>query len=194
LVTPNNFAEVGEYAKICEFAIKNGATYVLINPLSSMGRGVKSGGILRSPDKMMGEIKKITDSYRNFIDIVNIRFPNKEKLPLSACEAGNIIYVFTRGEVAICAYLVFAARISQSKHKPGEFIVGNIFKDADIAKKLDAYNIYKQYPMGNNQICQSCSLNRKCGKGCPAAVIMSGERIGAVDQEVCPITTLTRSK
>lgn len=194
LVTPNNFAKAGEYAELCKFAVKNEAAYVLMNPLSSMGRGVESEGILRSPDKIMSEIKKITNPYRNFIDIVNIRFPNKEKLPLSACEAGNIIYVFTRGEVAICAYLVFAARTPQSKHKQGEFIVGNIFKNSDIAEKLNAYNIYKQYPIGNNQICRSCSLNYKCKKGCPAAVIMSGERIGAVDQEVCPITTLIRSK
>ena len=194
LVTPNNFAEVSEYADICEFAIKNGATYVLMNPLSSMGRGVKSENILRSPDKMMNEIKKITDPYRNFIDIVNIRFPNKENLPLSACEAGNIIYVFTRGEVAVCAYLVFAARTPQSKHKQEEFIVGNIFKDIDIAKRLNDYNIYKQYQIGNNQACQNCSLNYKCKKGCLAAVVMSGEKIGAVDQKVCPITTLMRNK
>jgi hypothetical protein len=33
-------------------------------------------------------------------------------------------------------------------------------------------------------------LKEKCGKGCPAAVIASGERIGAVDSEVCPIVNL----
>ena len=32
----------------------------------------------------------------------------------------------------------------------------------------------------------------QCGKGCPAAVISAGERIGAVDAEVCPVTPAER--
>lgn len=31
-----------EYRRLCEFARENGARYVLLNPLGSMGRGVKS--------------------------------------------------------------------------------------------------------------------------------------------------------
>ncbi|WP_281404286.1 hypothetical protein [Streptomyces roseirectus] len=30
-------------------------------------------------------------------------------------------------------------------------------------------------------------MSDACGKGCPAAVIASGERIGAVDTEQCPV-------
>ena len=57
--------------------------------------------------------------------------------PLAGCQAGTIIYVFTPGEVTVCPYLVFAARTPQSRHDPAEFIVGNIFADADIAARLD---------------------------------------------------------
>jgi hypothetical protein len=32
-------------------------------------------------------------------------------------------------------------------------------------------------------------MSDSCGKGCPAAVISAGERIGAVDAEVCPVTS-----
>jgi radical SAM protein with 4Fe4S-binding SPASM domain len=41
--------------------------------------------------------------------------------------------------------------------------------------------------MGANSACQSCGIAGNCGKGCPAAVIAAGQRIGAVDTEVCPV-------
>ena len=43
--------------------------------------------------------------------------------------------------------------------------------------------------MGANPTCRSCGIAGQCGKGCPAAVIAAGERIGAVDAEVCPVTS-----
>jgi len=88
---------------------------------------------------MMRQIKEITSPFSAHIQIVYIRFPNDEKLPLLPCEAGNIIYVFVRGECAICPYLVFAARIPRSLYNPEEFIVGNIIKDEDVADKFDTY-------------------------------------------------------
>ncbi len=193
LVTPNNLANTEEYAEICKFAIENKATYVLTNPLSSFGRGVKSKRRLGTPLKMMTEIANTTSSFSNQIELVNIRFPNTT-LPLAPCEAGNIIYVFTSGEVTICPYLVFAARTPNSKHKAGEFIVGNILNDSDIADKLDNYKFYERYSVGNNSTCRDCSLGQKCGKGCPAAIISSGQRIGEVDQEVCPVVSSQQSK
>jgi MoaA/NifB/PqqE/SkfB family radical SAM enzyme len=39
LCTPNSLAEDSEYRELCEFAVQQGAGYVLLNPLSSMGRG-----------------------------------------------------------------------------------------------------------------------------------------------------------
>jgi radical SAM protein with 4Fe4S-binding SPASM domain len=186
LVTPNNLAEINEYAKICEFAIQNNAIYVLMNPLSNMGRGVKARKRLRTSDEVMRKIKKITLPFSNRIQVVYIRFPNDQKLPLISCEAGNIFYVFVHGEVTICPYLVFAARTPQSLHKPKEFIVGNIIKDADITVKLDAYKLHEKYHLGNNPNCKNCTLNPQCGKGCPAAIIASGKRIESLDP-LCPM-------
>jgi radical SAM protein with 4Fe4S-binding SPASM domain len=124
-------------------------------------------------------------------DVVHIRFPNTAQ-PLAPCEAGTIIYVFTPGDVTVCPYLVFAARTPQSKHHPSEFIVGNIFRHADIAQRLDAYRFHERYRVGENPTCKGCSLEESCGKGCPAAVIAAGQRIGEVDADVCPVTTRER--
>lgn len=193
LVTPNSLAEVGEYAELCDFAVQNEATYVLMNPLSSMGRGVKSKDKLGSPEEVMGRIREITASFDDRIQRVLIRFPDNQ-LPLAPCEAGNIIYVFVHGEVTVCPYLVFAAKTPQSKHKPEEFIVGNILDDADIAGKLDSYKFHERYRLGNNPTCKTCSIESKCGKGCPAAVISSGQHIEEVDREVCPVVNSIKAE
>ena len=187
LVTPNNLAEVEEYSRLCEFAIENGAAYVLMNPLSSMGRGVMSIGKLAMPNEVMRQIEASTSGFSDRIQLVRIRFPNDKKLPLASCEAGNIVYVFTHGELTVCPYLVFTAKTPQSLHKAEEFIVGNIFKDEDIADKLDAYKFGSRYKIGGNPTCEGCQIKAKCGKGCPATVIASGKRIEEVDTEVCPM-------
>lgn len=184
LVTPNNFAEVMEYAQLCQFAIENKAKYVLMNPLSSLGRGVKSKRNIAASDEMMNEIRKTTNCFRDSIHLTYVRFPNSE-LPLDSCRAGNVIYVFVRGEVTICPYLVFATNTLISKHSPSEFIIGNILDDADIDRKLDAYVFQERYQLGDNEICKSCALKSKCGKGCPAAIISSGQRIENIDKELC---------
>ena len=54
--------------------------------------------------------------------------------------------------------LVFAARTPQSRHDPGEFIVGNVFTDTDIAARLDAYRFYDRHQMGANPTCRSCGV------------------------------------
>ena len=100
LATPNNLAEISEYSKLCEFAIENGAAYVLMNPLSSMGRGVRAIKKLSATNDTMRQIAVATSSFSEKVELVHIRFPNDKKLPLAACEAGNIIYVFTHGERA----------------------------------------------------------------------------------------------
>ncbi|RBO91352.1 radical SAM protein [Nocardia puris] len=189
LCTPNSLAEDDEYRQLCEFAVQNGAEYVLMNPLGSMGRGVKSKRVLAATEDRMAHIQDITVPFADAgLDVVHIRFPNGEGLPLAGCEAGTIIYVFTPGEVTVCPYLTFAAKTPQSQHDPSEFIVGNIFEDADIAARLDDYPMTR-LRMGANTTCTSCGVADTCGKGCPAAVIASGQRIGAVDAEVCPVTT-----
>jgi radical SAM protein with 4Fe4S-binding SPASM domain len=192
LCTPNTLAEEAEYRELCEFAARNGAAYVLMNPLSSMGRGVRARQKLASPAEQMRRIAERTEPFDGpGLEVVHIRFPNAPGKPLAGCEAGTIIYVFAAGEVTVCPYLVFAARTPRSRHEPSEFIVGNIFTDPDIARRLDDYPLARLH-MGTNPTCRSCELDDQCGKGCPAAVIATGERIGAVDAEVCPVASGTR--
>jgi radical SAM protein with 4Fe4S-binding SPASM domain len=188
LCTPNSLAEDEEYRELCEFARASGAAYVLMNPLSSMGRGVKSRGRLASGEDHMQRIHALTAPFSGpDLEVVHIRFPNTEGLPLAGCAAGTIIYVFTGGAVTVCPYLVFAARAPLSRHDPGEFIVGNIFADPDIAARLDGYRFSDRYQAGANPACTSCGIAAQCGKGCPAAVIASGEQIGSLDADVCPV-------
>lgn len=193
LCTPNSLAEDEEYRELCQFAADHGARYVLMNPLGSMGRGVKARRKLASPEEHMRAIWELTAPFDGpELDVVHIRFPNAEGKPLAGCEAGTIVYVFTPGELTVCPYLVFAARTPQSRHDPAEFVVGNVFTDPDIAARLDAYRFHDRYQVGANPTCGSCGMADSCGKGCPAAVISAGQRIGAVDEEVCPVTTRAR--
>lgn len=193
LCTPNTLAEDDEYRQLCEFAREQGARYVLMNPLSNMGRGVKARRALASPEQHMRQIFELTAPFADDqLDIVHIRFPNTTGKPLSGCEAGTIIYVFAPGEVTVCPYLVFAARAPGSQHDPAEFIVGNIFTDHDLAQRLDDYRLHDRYKPGDNPTCRSCGISDDCGKGCPAAVIANGGRIGELDTEQCPVTAETR--
>jgi radical SAM protein with 4Fe4S-binding SPASM domain len=187
LVTPNRLAPVEEYELLCEFARECGAQYVLMNPLSSMGRGV--GGVRRlgASEAFMRSLDIETAEFDDQdLELVRIRFPNDDK-PLSACEAGTIIYVFAGGEVTVCPYLVFAARTPQSLHDPAEFIVGNVFESSDIAVRLDSYPLHERVTMRSDPVCGSCALADGCGRGCPAAVIATGGRLGDRDREQCPV-------
>lgn len=154
LCTPNSLAQNEEYALLCAFARANGARYVLLNPLGSMGRGVKSQRALAKTTLHMQEIFELTAPFDGpDLDIAHIRFPNTTGRPLAGCEAGTIIYVFTPGEVTVCPYLVFAARTPISQHTDTEFIVGNIFTDPDIAERLDTYRFHDRYQVGGNNTC-----------------------------------------
>ncbi|MEU6610139.1 radical SAM protein [Streptomyces shenzhenensis] len=188
LCTPNNLAEGEEYARLCAFAREQGAKYVLMNPLGEMGRGAAKGAQkLRQPDEHMRHIAELTLPFADEgLEVVHIRFPNEDK-PLAGCEAGTIIYVFTKGEVTVCPYLVFAARTRVSQHPDTDFIVGNVWEHDDIAARLDAYRFHERWTVGDNPTCGGCAMNASCGKGCPAAVVASGQRIGAVDSELCPV-------
>lgn len=186
LVTPNRLAAASEYEELCRFAVEAGAEYVLMNPLSSLGRGV--GGVRRlgAPEELMRAIALDTASFEHEVELVRIRFPNDGR-PLSACEAGRILYVFADGSLTVCPYLVFAARTPGSRHDASEFIVGNVFSDPDIAGRIDRYPLHDRVTVQKDPTCGSCALAGECGRGCPAAVIASGGTVGDRDREQCPI-------
>jgi radical SAM protein with 4Fe4S-binding SPASM domain len=189
LVTPNTLAEIAEYEELCSYARECGE-YVLMNPLSSMGRGVRGVGRLGASELFMRELADRTTKFEDDLEIVRIRFPNDER-PLSGCEAGTIIYVFANGEVTVCPYLVFAARTARSLHKDSEFIVGNVFEHADIAARLDRYKLHDRAAVAADETCGSCAMSGSCGRGCPAAVIAAGGRLGDRDREQCPVPDVT---
>jgi radical SAM protein with 4Fe4S-binding SPASM domain len=184
LSTPNVLTRPEEFAELCAFAADLGAGYVLMNPLSSFGRGVKSHGRLAAPEHTMRQIIAATAPLADRVELVPIRFPN-DKRPLSGCDAGTLIYVFANGDTAVCPYLVFAARTPQSRHTDREFLVGNIL-DTEIADALDQYGFHDRYQVGANGTCGACALRGSCGKECPAAVVAAGQRIGAPDVDQCP--------
>jgi radical SAM protein with 4Fe4S-binding SPASM domain len=187
LATPNSLAQASEFAELCAFAKECGAEYVLMNPLASMGRGVRGARRLASAEAHLRQVAQLTDPFAGAeLDVVQIRFPN-DSAPLSGCEAGTIIYVFATGEVTVCPYLVFAARTAGSQHSAAEFIVGNILEHADIARRLEEYRLHDRDTAPADSTCGSCALASGCGRGCPAAVIAAGGRLGERDREQCPI-------
>ena len=187
LSTPNSLAGVDEYDAVYDLADELGADYLLMNPLSSFGRGIRARGRLKADERTMAGIQTRLEeaATEDTPEAVFIRFPNDMK-PLTGCIAGDIIYVFVNGDVTVCPYLVFATENPGAKHTRDEFIVGNLFHDAGIAAKLDAYKFHERYTVGANASCAGCSANASCGKGCPAAVIAAGGTIGDVDADVCP--------
>ena len=187
LATPNSLAEAREYEELCAFARACGAEYVLMNPLASMGRGVRGKRRLSVTEASLDDLRRRTERFAGAdLDVVHIRFPNQEA-PLAACEAGTIVYVFATGEVTVCPYLVFAARTPQSLHAADEFIVGNVFEHADIAARLDAYRLHDRAVVTADATCGACAMADRCGRGCPAAVIAAGGRLGERDREQCPV-------
>jgi len=186
LSTPNALTAVEEFAQLCQFALDLGAEYVLMNPLSSFGRGVLSKSRLEADDAKMRAIQSTTERFGELgLDLARIRFPNDSK-PLGGCDAGKIIYVWADGATAVCPYLVFAARTPQSKYSDTEFLIGNIL-EGDVAAALDACDFHSRFRMGANTKCGSCQMNAECGKSCPAALVSRGELIGGVDSEQCPV-------
>ena len=161
--------------------------YMLLNPLSSFGRGIRNHRLAVDQQRMRGIRARLElASGQSSPERVFIRFPNTSK-PLTGCIAGDLLYVFVNGDVTVCPYLVFATENPGAKHLPDEFIVGNLFNDADIVDRIEDYDFHSRYRVGNNNTCASCSQEARCGKGCPAAVIASGGRIGDLDAEVCPV-------
>ena len=192
LCTPQNLAEPTEYSELLALATELGAEYFLLNPLSSFGRGIHNQR-LAVDEQGMRKIQLRLEQAANGHgpQPVFVRFPNSSK-PLTPCIAGDVLYVFVNGDVTVCPYLVFATENPGAQHHAAEFIVGNLFDDPDIVERIEAYDFHSRFNVGANETCSSCSHEAGCGKGCPAAVIASGGRIGDLDAEACPVSPSAR--
>lgn len=188
LSTPNRLADETEYQQLYALAKELGVDYLLMNPLSKFGRGIRSVAKLGSSADSMTRIQSTIPMRVDEGDPeqVFIRFPNDSR-PLAGCIAGDIFYVLVNGDAAVCPYLLFAVETPSSRHDRDEFIFGNLFSDDNFAARLDNYDFHGRYALGANPTCTSCPSETSCGKGCPAAVIASGGRIGDLDAEVCPV-------
>jgi MoaA/NifB/PqqE/SkfB family radical SAM enzyme len=183
LVTPNVYATLDEYQNICEFAIKNYANYVLMNPLSEFGRGEAS--ISKALSRY--EMNKLREATKKYItedfEVVYIRFPNDNK-PLEDCLMGELVYVFSDGYVSICPYMVFASKNQKSKYKPNDFYIGNILEPG--FNLHESFAQFKLPQCSDNGMCADCSL-KECRRGCIAAKIANGRLLSDADFELCPV-------
>lgn len=180
LVTPNIYASTDEYSKLCSFAKTIGAKYVLFNPLSEFGRGQDTQPIGYHDEKLL-EIQNLTQRYidHNF-EVVYIRFPEISK-DIGGCPLGEILYIFTNGDIAICPYVVFAAYDRISLYKPDQFFIANIFDEScDINEDVEKYELPTE-----GLISIDCVYSGECSRGCIAAKVSSGRRVNDCDFELC---------
>ncbi len=179
LVTPNIYTPLEEYIEICKFAKSMGAEYVLMNPLSEFGRGEDNIKLGIEKNKLI-ELRERTKEFNqeNF-QMVYIRFPQVKALPVSKCHAGEILYIFTNGDIAYCPYMAFAAKDKASLYDANQFIVGNCFKE-----EFDWGVALKQYtlPCVNNDT--DVRINNR--EGCFAIKIANGLLLGD-DDPICTI-------
>lgn len=180
LTTPNKYASIDEYVELCQFAKKIGAKYVLMNPLSPFGRGTQTQPLSYSKEDMSTLKTRTLPIISDDFEIVYIRFPNTDRLPIGKCPLGAIPYIFCNGDIAICPYMVFAANSSQNYHT-SDFITGNIFDGADIAASIKSWILEKSIDLsGDGNVCTSCN------KGCHAIKIASDQMLSDCDYALCP--------
>ncbi len=189
LVTPNIYASIEEYKDICQFAKDNNAKYVLFNPLSEFGRGEESVSLSYTEQQML-DLRKAVEGYSDSkFEIVFIRFPNSNSIPLNKCPAGDIIYIFTNGDIAYCPYMVFAAKNSSSRYDYQDFVMGNIFSSSfDWNNDVNNY----RFPITFDKVCAEC-INRECKKGCYASKIALGKHLEECDEQLCPLINGTNT-
>lgn len=160
LATPNLYATIDEYDKLCHFAKKVGARYVLMNPLSPFGRGHETQTLAYSKEMMIA-LRNTTEYHNsNTFEVVYIRFPNDRGLEVSGCPLGSFPYVFTNGNVVICPYIVFASENDDNSYSAEQFSLYNIgLEDACMHEAINRFRL------PNGEIICHEDLN---GKGCCA--------------------------
>jgi MoaA/NifB/PqqE/SkfB family radical SAM enzyme len=119
LCTPNSLAEDEEYRELCQFAAGNGASYVLMNPLSSMGRGVKSRGKLSSGEEHMRRIRALTAPFdsRKVVEVGGKLFLEAPKGRRRRKRRSTIYPVRTPAGYPLAEQI--AARAEQADRSPG---------------------------------------------------------------------------
>lgn len=129
--------------------------------------------------KTINDIKdRFNDLNDSNFEIFYVRFPNSDKI--GKCHLGKVLSISVDGNVGLCPHIINACNNQNSKYKPQDFIIDNIFKDTcDITTKMISYDL----PVKNihNVKCD----NIFCTKGCYAAKIAKGLDIFECDIEIC---------
>ena len=169
LTTPNKLIRKEEYLLICDFAIKSGAKYLLMNPLSPFGRGRYANNLALETDEMLA-IQELLDNHmknthnNKSFELVYIRFPGRHHKKTASCPAGLIPYIFINGDVAICPYLVFAAENNDNQYSKSDFIIGNILSNNfNLINKINEYkelHSFCHYGSKENLGCAAMKISR----------------------------------
>lgn len=181
LTTPNKYATINEYVDLCKFAKTVGAKYVLMNPLSPFGRGTKTQPLAYSIDEMNSLRDATSMLISKEFEIVYIRFPNSERRAIGECPLGAVPYDFCNGDITACPYMVFAADSSEL-YQVSDFIVGNVFEGADIARGV--YDYVLNCTTNKDKANENCN---KCSRGCYAIKISNNQTLTDCDYDMCPI-------
>lgn len=122
LVTPNIYTSVESYIKLVLEMQKEGAEFILFNPLAEMGRGkegVKKYGV---SEEFLISLEEKIKNLKLSLEVIFIKFPSKSTEILSKkkeCFKNKIMYIYADGKIVNCPYLDFIGK--------GE-IIGKEFK------------------------------------------------------------------
>lgn len=173
LTTPNKYASIEEYDELCCFAKENHAKYILFNPLSAFGRGQETQSLAYTMEEMINLKNKILRHNDEKFEVVCIRFPNEEQLPLGECPLGSFPYVFTNGDLVICPYMAFSAQSNNNSYNYNDMVLYNIFENNYTIKES-----IQKYVVFNGMKVNDTSLTRR---GCCASKISKDISLDSLD-------------
>jgi radical SAM protein with 4Fe4S-binding SPASM domain len=141
------------------------------------------GGFVIGPEGYDAPLRQLALASNRLIVALHYRLAPEHRFPAAMEDA-----------VAGARWLAREAQAIGGLNVPSEFIVGNVFEHDDIAARLDRYRLHDRAAVAQDPVCGSCALAGSCGRGCPAAVIAAGRRLGERDREQCPVpdTSSTR--
>jgi len=155
---------ISELSKLISFCEGKRAKHLIVNAVQPIGRAKDE---FYKYSLQAHNFEYITYCARNSsFEVIPIRCGGGIKKPLSSCPAGvNVIGISSNGFINPCPWL---------KDTDSDFCYGRIFdyshfselKDHPLTRKLKNIEI-----MRKTQYCNSCTLEDKCGGGCPATAI-----------------------
>ena len=186
LVTPNTLAAVEEYDELCEYARTCGAEYVLMNPLSSMGRGCAGSAGSARASRSCGrsaERTAVRGRPRDGADPLSQRRPAAVGLrgrddPLRLRER--------RGDrLPVSGVRRAHAPVTPQTRQSSSSATLRARGHRGAARSTTA--LHDRSRSRRDPVCGSCAICGWLRPRCPAAVIAAGGRLGERDREQCHV-------